>query len=328
MISVIVPVYNVEEYLPTCIESILNQTYEDLEILLIDDGSTDNSGKICDEYAKRDNRCIVIHQLNKGLSGARNTGLDHATGEYISFIDGDDYIHPQMLEILYEALHKGDYDFSMTLYKEVQTKEPTQFISIYASQELDQDQLIYSLYKSYKKKNDYPEISFHVVWNKLYKKSIIKSINFIKTSSEDAVFNNSVYLKCKKVIIINAITYYWVQRPTSITHQGINQTYINRILSYYQCLKNIPKNNDKYRAAALEKLYKSMVTYKFYVQNSSLKIELKKINQSIKKETILEFKSNRYISPLHKIVILLSLYCPFMFKAYTILCTIKNKIQR
>lgn len=75
MISVIVPIYNVEEYLPTCIESILNQTYKDLEILLIDDGSTDNSGRICDKYAKQDNRCIVIHQLNKGLSGARNTGL-------------------------------------------------------------------------------------------------------------------------------------------------------------------------------------------------------------------------------------------------------------
>lgn len=75
------------------VESILNQTYKKIEILLIDDGSTDNSGKICDEYAKQDNRYIVIHQSNKGLSGARNTGLDHATGNYISFVDGDDYIH-------------------------------------------------------------------------------------------------------------------------------------------------------------------------------------------------------------------------------------------
>lgn len=106
MISVIVPVYNVEEYLPTCIESILNQTYKDLEILLIDDGSTDNSGKICDKYAKEDGRCIVVHQPNKGVSEARNTGLKHATGEYISFIDGDDYIHPQMLEILYNEIKK------------------------------------------------------------------------------------------------------------------------------------------------------------------------------------------------------------------------------
>lgn len=81
MISVIVSIYNVEEYLPACIESILNQTYKDLEILLIDDGSTDNSGKICDEYVKQDKRCIVVHQQNKGLSGARNTGLNHATGE-------------------------------------------------------------------------------------------------------------------------------------------------------------------------------------------------------------------------------------------------------
>ena len=119
MISVIVPIYNVEEYLPTCIESILNQTYKDLEILLIDDGSTDNSGKICDEYAKQDKRCIVIHQQNKGVSATRNTGLNYATGKYISFVDGDDYIHPQMIEILYNEIRKGDFDFSMILHKAV-----------------------------------------------------------------------------------------------------------------------------------------------------------------------------------------------------------------
>lgn len=199
MISVIVPIYNVEEYLSTCIESILNQTYKNLEILLIDDGSTDNSGKICDMYAKRDSRCIVIHQLNKGLSGARNTGLDYATGEYISFVDGDDYIHPQMLEILYEALQKGDYDFSMALYKEVYVKENVLFISNYTFQEFDQDQLIYGLYNTSRKRNNYSEMNFHVVWNKLYKKKLINNTYFVQTSAEDTVFNTSIYLKCKKL---------------------------------------------------------------------------------------------------------------------------------
>lgn len=180
MISVIVPIYNVEEYLSTCIESILNQTYKNLEILLIDDGSTDNSGKICDMYAKQDSRCIVIHQLNKGLSGARNTGLDYATGEYISFVDGDDYIHPQMLEILYEALQKGDYDFSMALYKEVYVKENVLFISNYTFQEFDQDQLIYGLYNTSRKRNNYSEMNFHVVWNKLYKKKLINNTYFVQ----------------------------------------------------------------------------------------------------------------------------------------------------
>ena len=329
MISVIVPIYNVEEYLPACIESILNQTYKDLEILLIDDGSTDNSGRICDKYAQQDNRCIVIHQLNKGLSGARNTGLDHAAGEYISFIDGDDYIHPQMLEILYEALQKGDYDFSMILYKKNYTQEQFQFITEYTTHELNQSQLIYSLYNnSSRKNNTYPGMNFHVVWNKLYKKTLINDTLFTQTASEDTVFNNTIYLKCKKAIIINKEIYYWVQRPTSVTHQGINQTYINRILSCYQCLKNIPENNSNYKAAALEELYKIMIIYNFDVQNTTLKTNFKDLKQYIKNKTFSEFLSNRQIPLLKKNILLLLFYFPFIFKAYVTLCIIKNKIYK
>lgn len=316
MISIIVPVYNVETYLPTCIESILDQTYKDFEILLIDDGSTDNSGKICDEYAKRDNRCIVIHQQNKGLSGARNTGLNHATGEYISFIDGDDYIHPQMLEILYEALQKGDYDFSMTLYKEVYNKEQFQLISGYSFNEICQDQLIYGLYNSSNKNNDYPEIGFHVVWNKLYKKDLIKSIRFIKTSSEDAVFNNSIYLKCRKVIVINKELYYWVQRLTSITHQGINQTYVNKIQSFYQCLINIPSIYPQYKGPALEKLYKSFLYVRLYAKNTPYYAQAISLINKIHKENKREFISNHYISYKYKIILLTFLQFPQLYCWY------------
>ena len=168
MISVIVPIYNVEEYLPACIESILNQTYRDLEILLIDDGSTDNSGKICDEYAEKDKRCIVIHQQNKGSSGARNTGLDNAKGEYISFIDGDDYIHPQMLEILYKEIEKENCDFAMISHKKVfnkleQNKDIEGNINVIY---LNRHVLISGLYN----KTNFLESDFQAVWNKLYKK--------------------------------------------------------------------------------------------------------------------------------------------------------------
>lgn len=106
LISVIVPVYNVEKYLHKCINSILNQTYKNLEIILIDDGSTDNSGKICDEYALKDNRIKVIHKENGGLSSARNAGLDICSGDYIGFVDSDDYIAEDMYEYLYVNLKK------------------------------------------------------------------------------------------------------------------------------------------------------------------------------------------------------------------------------
>lgn len=316
MISVIVPIYNVEEYLSTCIESILNQTYKDLEILLIDDGSTDNSGKICDEYAKQDHRCIVIHQLNKGEAEARNTGLDHATGEYISFIDGDDYIHPQMFEILHEALQKGDYDFSMTLYKEVHNKETSLFIPNYTFQELNQDQLIYGLYNSSRKRNNYPEISFHVVWNKLYKRSTIKSFKFIDTSSEDTVFNNSIFLTCKKSIVINQIMYYWVQRRNSITHQSINKRYINKIISFQQCLTNIPSSYPKYKGIALEKLYKSFLYVRLYSWNTPYQAQAVSLINRMHKKHKKEFIYNRYISSKYKIILLTFLQFPQLYRWY------------
>ena len=103
LISVIVPVYNVEQYLDRCVCSILNQTYQNLEIILVDDGATDSSGRMCDEYAKRDERIKVVHKQNGGLSDARNAGLAAATGEYIGYVDSDDWIEPDMYEKMYEA---------------------------------------------------------------------------------------------------------------------------------------------------------------------------------------------------------------------------------
>ncbi|MBQ5852329.1 MAG: glycosyltransferase family 2 protein, partial [Lachnospiraceae bacterium] len=100
MISIVVPVYNVEKYLERCVDSLINQTYENIEILLIDDGSKDNSGQMCDEYANKDSRITVYHKENGGLSDARNYGMDRAKGEYIIFIDSDDYVEPNMMEFL------------------------------------------------------------------------------------------------------------------------------------------------------------------------------------------------------------------------------------
>lgn len=109
-ISIIVPIYNVEKYLPQCLDSIINQTYKNLEIILIDDGSTDNSGKICDKYKLLDNRIIVIHKSNGGLSDARNTGINIATGDYISFVDADDFIDKNMYTILFQKINTTNAD--------------------------------------------------------------------------------------------------------------------------------------------------------------------------------------------------------------------------
>ena len=109
-ISIIIPVYNVEKYLNKCLNSVIEQTYKNIEVILIDDGSTDNSGKICDEYAKNDIRIKIIHQQNGGVSTARNNGLEHATGKYITFVDSDDYIEKEMIETMAKKIMKKNAD--------------------------------------------------------------------------------------------------------------------------------------------------------------------------------------------------------------------------
>lgn len=170
-ISVIVPVYNVEKYLSKCINSILDQTHKNLEIILIDDGSTDNSGKLCDEYYNKDKRIKVIHQKNGGLSVARNSGLEIATGEYIMFIDSDDYYEKKSCELLYNEIKRKDADYVIGNYIHVN----------YNGEKWDKplfDQEIYGRFKLSIK--DYKKSFFvmnSVVWNKIFKREFIEKNN-------------------------------------------------------------------------------------------------------------------------------------------------------
>lgn len=331
MISVIVPIYNVEEYLPTCIESILNQTYKDLEIILVDDGSTDKSGEICNGYAKQDNRCIVIHQSNKGLSEARNVGLDYAKGEYISFIDGDDYIHPQMLEILYEALQKGDYDFSMVTFRQVEQYKKENFIAsinnnnTFIVNGLNIMRRLYNINDPILKRS---EINFQVVWNKLYKKNLINGLRFKQTASEDTEFNNKIYLKTNSAILVNLPLYYWVQRPSSITHQPVNQNFIDRAYSYLVCLHEISVENSLYRAYCLQKLYKTMINVRYHAEKTKWNNYVVSQSLTLKKQTIKEFIQNQHISLSKKIGLLLFLYIPITYNCFMLINELIHKFKK
>ena len=119
VISIITPVYKVEAYLPRCVDSILNQSFQDFELILVDDGSPDQSGMICDRFAEEDNRIRVIHQVNGGAAAARNTGLDAASGEWITFVDSDDWVHPDYLRLLFETACLNDTDVSVCKYQTV-----------------------------------------------------------------------------------------------------------------------------------------------------------------------------------------------------------------
>lgn len=211
-ISIIIPVYNVEKYLRRCLNSIINQTYKDIEIILVDDGSTDNSGKICDEYKEKDNRIVVIHKENGGLSDARNAGIDIAKGKYIGFIDSDDFADIRMYEILYNNLKNTDSDLSIcNLYqfsdeKEVYGTEDNEKITIYNKKEFFENMY-----------ND--PLNFVVAWNKLYKKEIFDNIRYPKGRVvEDSAVLHYIIDKCEKIVITNLELIYYFYRNDSILH--------------------------------------------------------------------------------------------------------------
>ena len=171
LISIIIPVYNVEKYINKCLESVINQTYRNLEIILVDDGSEDKSGKICEEISIKDNRIRVIHKENGGLSDARNIGLDNSNGEYIAFIDSDDFIERDMIEFLYYNINKYDADISICsnyIFDEEECIDnSTKEIKVYNRLEILKEVLLDEKIRSY-------------AWNKMYKRDLFYNIIFPK----------------------------------------------------------------------------------------------------------------------------------------------------
>lgn len=210
MISVIIPIYNVEKYLPKCVDSVINQTYKDIEIILVDDGSPDRCPEICDEYTKIDDRIKVIHKLNGGLSDARNAGLDIATGEYIGFIDSDDYIDEHMYEDMLSAIENADADLCICGFDRVdedgKNKSSTHFENAMLSEEQAYEMLVQG------------NVYFIVAWNKLYKRSVVNNLKFKKGKiHEDEFIMHHVYGECTKIVTLEKSYYYYLIRDTSIT---------------------------------------------------------------------------------------------------------------
>lgn len=214
-ISVVVPVYNIAKYLPKCIESIIKQTYNAIEILLINDGSTDESGKICDEYAQKDDRIKVIHQNNQGISATRNVGIKASTCDYIVFIDSDDYINEDYIETLYNCIKKTNSDVASVNYNVVNSDGT---ISFDGSKEvnLKENEIVTLEGTDIIKEYLSQKIIKNFVWNKIYKKDIICEFK-VGITYEDIAFTLEVLSKAKKVTFINKSCYNYVRRDNSLT---------------------------------------------------------------------------------------------------------------
>lgn len=306
LVSIIVPVYNIEQYLPRCIETISRQTYCNLEIILVDDGSTDNSGTICDSLAHKDNRIIVIHQNNMGLWAARNAGQRIAKGDYLMYVDGDDYMHLDAVKTLYDAInYSRKYDIAIIDYK-ITTRLDEDIISTKKGtvQEFSQETLISNLF-NYRNNRD--------VWNKLYRKSLIENIfanDYSRSQGFD--FNIRVYLKASCAVVIHCEMYFWVQRPTSLMHKQDywDLLYKCHVRMFYENYVNLPSDKIQYGYLLLSKLYKEMVFLKNrnYRTNNEIAVfeQCKKYENNTRKAYWL----NWHINPIEKIVVTILLHSP------------------
>lgn len=283
-ISIIVPVYNVKDYLCRCIDSILKQTYKNLEIILVDDGSNDGSSKICDNYQKKDNRIIVIHKENGGLSDARNAGIKRSTGHFIMFIDSDDYVDKNIVNTLYNNLLSTDSDISICSYYSV--KNGIKSSPNYSKKEFvveDKDKF-YNLY------NEYSGVTVSSCM-KLYKSEIFDHLAFSKgTIHEDEIIILDVLRKAFKVSYLLEPLYYYEMRDGSITKKfDIRKLdvlpYMDKRIDYFKSLNDLSLvEMTKYK-----KLYIKLLLiedyYMYKVNNKDHKV-LKTVKKGIKLEAL------------------------------------------
>ena len=306
IISIIVPVYNVESYLERCIESILNQSFKEFELILVNDGSTDGCKDICNEYKTKDKRIKVIHKENGGLSSARNAGLDIARGKYIGFVDSDDFINKDMYKILFDTIQANNSDMVICDYYKVNEDDINKFRNLKCNCEnikiknLNNLESIDNLFLTGEK--------FIFAWNKLYKRELFNDLRYEKGRIyEDEYLAHRILYKCNKVSIIEAKIYYYVQRKGSLINSPFT---VRRFDKVYAIKDRVDFLREKKLTNLEDKAEKTFIDYfvwNYFVAyqrleniESELKILKKMFNRVF-------FKSldNKFISLKEKLTLVL-----------------------
>lgn len=240
LISVIIPVYKVEQYLDKCVESIVNQTYKNLEIILVNDGSPDNCPKMCENWAKKDKRIIVLNKENGGQGSARNLALDKCTGEYICFVDSDDWVDLNYIESLYDSIKQNNADISICGVREVyeDNTAPRILSKNETTEVFEQPELFEIAYK----KQDFFCLA---PWNKLYKKSLFKNIRFpeIRMYEDSAIYLN-IFHAAKKMVISPIVTYNYLVRNQGTMRNSLTKIKIEGIFVQNELRLKFLENNN------------------------------------------------------------------------------------
>lgn len=306
-ISIIMPVYKVEKYLVSSIESILNQSLREFELILVDDGSPDKCGDICDEYANKDSRIQVIHQLNGGLSKARNIGLDKARGEYIGFVDSDDTIHPRMYEVLYKASTRTLSDISICEFEKVYTL-PNKYKELSINKDykcLTKDEALIKMYNG--------TFFWNLVMNKLYKRELFINYRFKEgIIFEDMQIMPQLIYESNKVVCIPDKLYYYYQRDGSILHTRYSIKQLDKIEVLKERMEFAKTNNLEKFLINTQLAYAECIWWNYEEAKKDME-ETTEIVNILRKSIKLylgELLNNPLLSLKHKMVLILFIIYP------------------
>lgn len=309
LVSVIVPVYNVEQYLDECINSLINQTYKNLEIIIVDDGSIDNSGKICDSYD--DLRIKVYHKTNGGLSDARNYGLKFASGDYILFVDSDDFLDTNMIKTLVENAINYDVDISICGYSKYYNKDNI----VKCTQCLFNEKIIDLKRVEYLYDFNHYGVG---VWNKLLKKELLEDILFpVGKVSEDYFVMYKIFYKTKSIYYTNESLYFYRQRQNSITKSKKTRfDVLDALEQYVEFAKNIEPSLLDSAIHAL--VFSQLGVYNTILNNRDALDKKKELKQSINKNYKIAYKYEECKNRKAQLFIFryFNLVYPIFYRAY------------
>ena len=289
LVSVIVPVYNVEAYLRRCLDSIAAQTHRNLEVILVDDGSTDASGEICDAYAALDPRFRVIHQENRWLAQARNEGLKNASGSFLYFVDSDDAIHPRLLERMLKVYYEQGCDYVICGHRrEFALTEPFGVDGL--PQEPVTEEIPASRAVDHILLGNVEDNVYGISWNKLIPSRLAEGLQFADIyGNEDVPFTLPLALRSTRICLIKEPLYHYTQRSESIMHASWGKWLLGHQRMRLSCLDLIPAEDARHRGIALKKLYRRILSGTAGEAGSGYEADFRALSKEILRKTRKEY---------------------------------------
>lgn len=323
-VSIIVPVYKVEKYLEYCVKSLINQTLNDIEIILVDDGSPDSCGEICDKLAKSDERIKVIHKINGGLSSARNAGIDVATGEYIGFVDSDDWIEPDMYEYLLKLIKEYNADIADCEMLETAQRQFTKINQKEVIEKLNQKEALDMFFRVSKSNINY------CVCDKLFKKVIFEKVKFTEgIIFEDIDFNYKALMHVDTVVVSNSCKYYYYKNAEGISRNSFRKKDLELLNVWDEIIELSKKYTPSYTEHAKFNRKRAdfgllCKMFKYGCRNDGENYDLirKNLLKSVRKNFSVLFKGKL---PLNRKVLLVLMIINYRLVAYPL--WFKRKIQ-